>query len=140
MSIPEILNRRHGEGHAQTEGLGTKEDSMPSQKYLVFIRSADRKHEPPSRAQMQEMYEAFSAWKQKFKDDIVDMGGKLKPGGKIVRASGMTDGPFTESKEVVGGDMIVTAENYDRAIEIVRTCPGVVSVGTSAEIREIVNQ
>ena len=44
--------------------------------------------QPPSPAQMQEMYAAFNAWKEKFKDNILDMGGKLKPGGKVVTRVG----------------------------------------------------
>jgi hypothetical protein len=86
---------------------------------------------------MQEMYAAFNEWKEKFKANIVDMGGKLKPGGKIVTTSAVTDGPYAEAKEVIGGYMVITAENFDAAIEVARQCPGVVSVRTSVEIREI---
>jgi hypothetical protein len=110
---------------------------MPTRKYLVFLRSAPGKQDAPSPAQMQQMYAAFGAWQEKFKASIVDMGGKLRPGGKIVTVSGVTDGPFTESKEVVGGYMVVAAESYDVAAEIVRECPGVVRQGSSVEIREI---
>jgi hypothetical protein len=88
----------------------------------VFLRSVPRKQEPPSPAQLQELYDAFNAWKNKFKANIVDMGGKLKPGGRILTASGVTDGPFAEAKEVVGGYMVVAADNYDGAIEIAREC------------------
>jgi hypothetical protein len=49
------------------------------------------KHEPSSPAQMQDMYAAFNAWKEKFKANIVDMGGKLKPGGKVLTVSGVMD-------------------------------------------------
>jgi len=110
---------------------------MPTQKYLVFLRSVPRKQEPPAPAQMQEMYAAFNTWKEKFKANIVDMGGKLRPGGKVLTASGITDGPFAEAKEVVGGYMVVAAESYDRAVEVARECPGVVRPGSSVEIREI---
>jgi hypothetical protein len=110
---------------------------MPSQKYLVFVRSVRGPQESPSPAQMQEMYAAFNEWKEKFKANIVDMGGKLKPGGKIVTTSAVTDGPYAEAKEVIGGYMVITAENFDAAIEVARQCPGVVSVRTSVEIREI---
>jgi len=76
-------------------------------KFLFIQRSKPRttqeKPQQPSPAQMQEMYASFNAWKEKFKDNIVDMGGKLKAGGKVVSQSGTTDGPFVESKEVVGG-------------------------------------
>ncbi len=110
---------------------------MASKKYLVFLRSLPGKQEAPSPAQMQEMYVAFNTWKEKFKGNIVDMGGKLKPGGKILTESGVTDGPFAEAKEVVGGYMVVAAESTDRAVEIARECPGVVRPGSSVEIREI---
>jgi hypothetical protein len=86
---------------------------------------------------MQEMYAAFNAWKEKFQANILDMGGKLSPGGKIVTASGVTDGPFIESKEIVGGYMLVAAESYERAIEVAKECPGVLSPGSSVEVREI---
>jgi hypothetical protein len=86
---------------------------------------------------MQEMYAAFNAWKEKFKDKIVDMGGKLMAGGKVVTDSGATDGPFVESKEVVGGYMLVSAESIKEAIEVAKGCPGVISPGSSVEIREI---
>ena len=110
---------------------------MATQRYLVFLRSTPGKQEPPSSAQMQEMYAAFNAWKEKFKGNIVDLGGRLKPGGKILTASGVTDGPFAEAKEVVGGYMVVAAESSDHAVEIARECPGVVRPGSSVEIREI---
>jgi hypothetical protein len=110
---------------------------MASKKYLVFLRTLPSKQEAPSPAQMQEMYVAFNAWKEKFKGNIVDMGGKLKPGGKILTESGVTDGPFAEAKEIVGGYMVVAAESTDRAVEIARQCPGMVRPGSSVEIREI---
>lgn len=110
---------------------------MPTQKYLVMLRSGRGKQEPPSPAQLQDMYAAFHDWKEKFKANIVDMGAKLKPGGKIVTGSGVTDGPFVEAKEIIGGFMIVSAESYDQAIEIASGCPGVVRPGSSLEIREM---
>ena len=36
----------------------------------------------------------------------------------MVRASGVTDGPFTEGKELVGGYYIVDCANTERAVEI----------------------
>src|SRR3989441_9114046 len=115
---------------------------MPTQKYLCIHRSAPGKQQQhqqqPSPAQMQEMYAAFNVWKEKFKANILDMGGKLQPGGKVLAASGVTDGPFVEAKEIVGGFMIVAAESYHRALEVVRECPGILMMpGSSVEIREL---
>ncbi len=106
-------------------------------KYLFLQRSQPRPSQQPSPAQMQEMYAAFNAWKEKFKDNILDMGGQLKPGGKVVTTSGATDGPFVEAKEIVGGYMLVSAESFDRALEVARESPGVMMPGSSVEIREI---
>jgi len=35
----------------------------------------------------------------------------------------VTDGPFTEAKEVMGGFFVVEAEDYDQAVEVAKTCP-----------------
>jgi hypothetical protein len=134
-----VLNRRKGEAHKPSQDADryAAEERPMTQKYLVFLRSVPGKQEPPSPAQMQGMYAAFNAWKDKFKANIVDLGGKLKPGGRVLTASGITDGPFAEAKEVVGGYMVVAAENYDGALKVARECPGVVRPGSSVEIREI---
>jgi hypothetical protein len=111
---------------------------MSTRKYLVIQRSAPgQKQTPPSPAQMQEMYAAFNAWREKFKAEIADMGAKLKPGGKIVTPSGVSDGPFVEAKEIVGGYMIVAADSYERAVEVARECPGLMAPGNVVEVREI---
>ena len=75
---------------------------------------------------------------QEFKDQIVDMGDKRKPGGRVVSASGAVDGPFVEVKEVIGGYMIVSADDYDGAIAVIRACPALESPGVTMEIRELV--
>jgi hypothetical protein len=87
---------------------------------------------------MQQMFAAYKAWMEKFKADILDMGDKLKSDGRVVSASGVADGPFVEVKEIVGGYMIVSAESYDRAVEVVRACPAVQAPGAALEIREMV--
>jgi hypothetical protein len=93
-----------------------------------------------SPAQMQEMYAAFNAWKEKFKDNIVEMGGRLAPGGRVLTASGVLDGPLVEAKEIVGGYMVVSAESYEQALEVAAGCPGLVRPGSSCEVREIMTQ
>jgi hypothetical protein len=85
---------------------------------------------------MQEMYAVFNAWKDKFRQSIVDMGGRLG-GGKVVTSEGATDGPFVEAKEVVGGFMIISAASLEEAMQVARECPGVVMPGSSVEVREI---
>ncbi|MCA9599827.1 MAG: hypothetical protein KC776_41260 [Myxococcales bacterium] len=106
-------------------------------KYLCIQRSqAGGNRDKPSPAQMEEMYAVFNAWKEKFSANIVDMGGPLG-GGRVVTSEGSSDGPFVESKEVVGGYMIVSADSVDEATQVARECPGVVRPGSSVEVREI---
>lgn len=109
---------------------------MPNRKYLFLQRSAPGKAQPPSPAQMREMYAAFNTWKEKFKENILDMGGKLMAGGKVLTGSGAKDGPFVESKEIVGGYRLVSAESFDHALEVAREMPGRMP-GSSIEIREV---
>ena len=109
-------------------------------RYLFIQRSVPGKRQSPSPApspaEMQQMYAAFNAWKEKFKANILDMGGKLQSGGKVLTPSGVTDGPFIEAKEIVGGYMVVTAESYEKALEVARESPGYMP-GSSIEIREL---
>ena len=109
---------------------------MSTQKYLCMYRGAPSPNKP-SPAQMQEMFAAFDVWKEKFKANILDMGSKLKPSGKVVTASGVTDGPFAEAKEIVGGFMIIAADNYDGAVAVVKAMPGMQMPGACVEIREM---
>ena len=111
---------------------------MSKHNYLVLFRNKPTGGQPsPSPEQMQQMFAAYKAWKDQFKDDILDMGDKLRPQGRVVTASGVADGPFVETKEVVGGYMIVSAENYEGAVKVVRACPAVHAPGASLEIREL---
>ena len=106
-------------------------------KYLCLQRSLPGGNsERPSPAQMQEMYAQFGAWQQKFKTNLVDLGGRLGD-GKLVTAEPASDGPFVEVKELVGGYMIVSAESLDEATEVARGCPGLVRPGSGVEVIEI---
>jgi hypothetical protein len=86
---------------------------------------------------MQQMMTKWNAWKEKFKDNIVDWGDKLKPGGKIVSPTSVSDGPFVEVKEIIGGFMIVTAESLAAAVVIAQEMPA--GPGARIEIREMAN-
>jgi hypothetical protein len=109
---------------------------MPTKRYLLLHRSPIDQ-QPPSPAQMQEMFAAWNDWKEKFKGNILDMGGKLGPSGRVVKDSGVMDGPLVEAKEIVGGYMIVSADSYDRAVEVAKGVLGLSMPGARIEIREI---
>ncbi len=72
--------------------------------------------------------------------------GKLKnPGealgfeGKTMHADGsVTDGPYAELKEIVGGFVIVSAESIEEAIKLGANCPAL-SNGGKVEVRDIMN-
>ena len=88
-----------------------------------------------SREQMQQMLATWNAWKEKFKDHIVDWGDKLRPGGKIVSGASVSDGPFVEAKEIIGGFMIVAADSLEDAIAIAQAMP--TGPGARIEVREL---
>lgn len=64
----------------------------------------------------------------------------LMPTGKLMSKSGqvITDGPFTEGKEIVGGYTLVSAASIDEATELAKGCP-IFDMDGSVEIRPIVN-
>lgn len=92
--------------------------------------------EKPSPDQMEAMYAKFNAWKTKFEGNIVDMGGRLGD-KKLVTTDGVTDGPFVEAKELIGGYMVLSADTLDEAIEIAGGVPGLVSPGSGVWVAEI---
>lgn len=109
----------------------------PTQKYLFLHRSEPAQAEgQPSPEQMQAMFAKWNAWKDKFKDNIVDWGDKLKTGGRVVSASGVSDGPFVEAKEIIGGFMIVAAESFEHAVAIAQEMPAM-QPPARIEIREM---
>jgi hypothetical protein len=85
---------------------------------------------------MQEMYEKFNAWREKFQEHLVDLGGRLGS-GRLALPDPAPDGPLVEMKELVGGYMIVSAPDLDQALQIARQCPGLVRPGSGVEVIEI---
>jgi hypothetical protein len=60
--------------------------------------------------------------------------------GRVMRANGgrivVTDGPFAESKELLGGFYVIAARDYDEACAIAESCPHF-RYGGSIEVRQI---
>lgn len=64
-------------------------------------------------------------------------GNRLERSGKVVRSSGIvTDGPFMELKEAIGGYIIVTTDTIEDAVELAKGCP-VFGYGGNVEVRAI---
>lgn len=108
-------------------------------KYLCLQRGlGGTPGEKPSPAQMQDMYEKFNAWRQKFQTNLVDLGGRLGT-GRVAMPEPAPDGPFVEVKELVGGYMIVSAASLDEALQIASDCPGLIRPGSGVEVIEILS-
>ena len=92
-----------------------------------------------SAEEMQAITQRWMDWvsELKAKGHLADRGNRLKKAGKVVRVDGLiTDGPFVELKEAVGGYIAVTAKDLDEAAELAKGCP-VFSFGGNVEVREI---
>jgi len=70
---------------------------------------------------------------------MLDGGAGLKPSGALVHADmSVTDGPFAELKELVGGYSMVEAPDLAAAVELAKGSPIPKSGGT-VEVRELPN-
>jgi hypothetical protein len=68
---------------------------------------------------------------------LIDRGNRLDVSGRVVKpASLVTNGPYSDIKESLGGYSLIRAENYDAAVELAKGCP-VLTVGGNVEVREI---
>jgi hypothetical protein len=107
-------------------------------KFLFVYRDQpDPMRGPPSPEMVQAIMAEWGAWFRKVGAAIVDGGDGLQPTGRMVRPGGkVSDGPFIEAKEVVGGYSIVQADSYDQAVEYAKICP-IVANGGTIEIREL---
>lgn len=57
---------------------------------------------------------------------------------KVVRHNNIvTNGPFGEIKETIGGYIIVKANSVDEAVEFAKGCPVLQGEGNSVEVRRI---
>ncbi|MEM9644971.1 MAG: YciI family protein [Planctomycetota bacterium] len=107
-------------------------------KFLFVYRSSpDSMSGEASPEQIQQIMSTWQAWFQQVGDRLVDGGDGLLPVGKQVREGGaVTDGPFIEGKEIVGGYSIVEVESIDEAVELSKTCP-IFHGGGWVEIRQL---
>ena len=105
---------------------------------LLYRQSADPSAQP-SPAEMQDGYMQWKSWMTKYAKEILAQPPPRsgpKPGGAaaVCRKGGaVTDGPFVEGKEIVGGWSFIEAESVAKAIEIAKEVP----MFTSVEIREV---
>jgi len=94
----------------------------------------------PERAQ--KSLQAWVAWIKDLeaKNQLKNPGLPLEQTGKTLRGKtlSVTDGPFTEAKDIVLGFIVIEARDMDHALEIASTCP-IVLGGGGVEIRPVMD-
>jgi hypothetical protein len=76
--------------------------------------------------QMQQHMQKWRGWmKELGEKGHFKAGEPLEKSGKVVKGSrkAVTDGPFAEAKDLVGGFVIVSAGSLDEAVELSKGCP-----------------
>jgi len=110
--------------------------------YMLLYRS-DEWYNSLSQQELQTLMDENNAWIQRLTAQ-----GKVKPGRALERRGAIvsgkngrfvTDGPFAESKEAIGGYLLVDVEALDEAIAIAQSIPGL-AYGGSIEVRPIAEE
>jgi hypothetical protein len=110
-------------------------------EYLLLFRGGDtaRTRDQQSPEKWQAHMQKWMEWMSRLTDQGKFVGAQpLKVAGKTVTGQGkvITDGPFIEGKEIVGGYLICKADTLDEAVEIARDCPVLEHDGI-VEVRQI---
>ncbi len=111
-------------------------------KFLLVLRGDPDIWRQRPAAEIQALIERFERWagglmaERRFLD-----GKKLADGeGRVIVRDGdtvrITDGPYGEAKEIVGGFHLLEARDYDHAVELCRDHPEL-SIAGSVEIRRL---
>ena len=111
-------------------------------KYVILLMNTEAVMNL-SEADGQAWYGEIGAWYEKGgggSGKLVETGYQLAPGNtaKTVRASGVTDGPFMETKEALGGYSVLETDTIEEAVDIAKTWPGVDRGWMTVEVRPVV--
>lgn len=110
--------------------------------YILFLHQDLDRPRPSSPDEAMAMFKAYRDWADKMRAEGRHKGGEklTDDAGRVLRPNGksasVTDGPYAESKEVVGGFFVISAKNYDEACAIAQTCPHI-QFGGRIEVRQI---
>ncbi len=112
-------------------------DMKPTDGYLLLFRGTDWYDGLPDE-KVREIVTNWMDWYARLtKSGVVASGSPLAPEGKIVggiNANAISDGPFAEAKETVGGYFVVRAKSIDEAVAVAKQCPGI-PYGVRVEVR-----
>ena len=105
-------------------------------KFMYLFRSNPMSYRSMSPEQMQQVMKMWTDWKDGLEKGghIKQLGERLDGSGRVVRATGVTDGPYVEVKDSINGYMMVEAADIDQATELAQGCPLLKGDGT-VEIR-----
>ena len=110
--------------------------------YMLLLHEQPMDYSQFSPEQIEAVIGEYIAWRKKIEADGKYVGSdKLKDeGGRhLVGINGdfrVTDGPYAEAKEVIGGYYTISANDYEEAVEISRSCPHL-KYGGRIELREV---
>ena len=110
-------------------------------KFMFVYRGGGGHPSDMSPEQMHQVMQAWMSWIQVGMEAgwMLDGGDALTPEGKVIQADGtVTDGPFAESKEFVGGYSMVQAKTLDDATKLTKDCP-IFAAGGFVEVRQLAN-
>ena len=107
----------------------------PTSEYLLLSRGQWDRDKSPQ--EIQAAIDDFYAWyEQLVAQGRFKPGQRLATGGKLVSRSGVTDGPFAEAKELIGGYWFIVATSLQEAAAIAALNP-CLACGLNYEIRPI---
>jgi len=108
-------------------------------EYMMLFRNEQSNGAtPPSAEQMQAVMQQWQSWIRNIAEQG-KFGGtaRLQSEGKTVKPGNViTDGPYAEAKEIIGGYLIVKASSLDEAVELAKSCPGL-TYGGNVEVRSV---
>ena len=109
-------------------------------KNFLLVYRADYNNMPTGTPeQMEAMTKKWMDWIMSIAADnkLVDRGNRLHNTGRVVKGNNVvTNGPFVEIKESIGGYSMVKAASYDEAVAIAHGCP-IYAQGGHVEVREV---
>jgi hypothetical protein len=108
-------------------------------EFMFIFKGASQQYNFSPEEMQQHMHKWFT-WMEELKAKNIYLSGEaLNPGGgKTVKGAKLlvTDGPFAESKELVGGYIVIKAGSMEEAVEIAKGSPDLPFDG-SVEVREV---
>ena len=106
-----------------------------SNEYLLLSRG--RWGPEHSKEEIQAVIDRFYMWYDRLvAEGKFKTGHRLATGGKLVTRTGITDGPFAETKEIIGGYWLIVAGSLDEAATVAAGNP-CLAMGLSFEVRPI---